>query len=742
MEIPNLISKITGSQTENLEYFLALEVNNYCVKAAIWSVINNKIQVLATGTPAMWAGKDPDDLATAADTTLSVAVQSFKGPAGKEPKKVVFGLPEMWVTNDKIKPEFQPFLRELSRSLALEPIGFVVTIEAIIHHLKAEEGVPPSLILVGINELNIEVTLSQIGRIVGTQAVARSVSLGDDLEEGLSRFNVSDMLPSRILLFDAASDLEDAKQRLLEHPWMDKLPFLHLPKIEPLPVDFSIRSVALSGGTEFAKSRGIVEEDRANTSYQTQVVEVEPEQPNETVVNSKENDDLGFITGQDITAVDNSPSVTPSSLTETEPARVGLRTKPEGFKFPRISLSSLFQFKTKIRLPRFSKSPPIFGPTPVKRLKLPYILLGLSLALITGIFLSFWFLPKATIIIAFEPKSLDKEFIVTLDSGLKSADYENKIIPAKALETETSGEKTIPTTGRKTVGDKAKGEVTIYNATPQTKILSAGTTLQSPAGLKFTLDTQVSIASKSGTADSSVPGVATAKTTSVNIGEEYNLSAGTEFKLASFAVSDVVAKNTLAFSGGSSRQIQSVAKDDLATAKSALTDELTAKARDDLAQKLEPGSSLVESSIATDTLSREFDKNAGDEGTILSLTLKLKATALSYNSHDLDEIAAKEIVTALPEGYEFKKDSNSFKLEPKPSDQNKSIFTVSSSSLLLPKISGDEIKNSLTGKSLGKAREILKQLPGFISANMELKPNFIQILPQVARNIEIVTTSN
>ena len=313
------------------EYYLALEIANTRIKSAVWVVINNQTEVVATGTVAYWQGKDVEELVRATDDTLASLAQKLAEITEKEPSKVVLGLPASWVGEDnKIVKDKADFLKELTKRLELSLMGFVVTPEALVQYLKGLEGMPPSIILIELAEEEIEVTLVHLGKILGRQKVARSVDLGADLEEGLTRFLPQTIFPSRILMFDGHASLEEARQQLLDYPWSvptdqngemamnSKLSFLHLPKVEVLSEEETVKAVALSGGAEAAKAIGLtismpqakpleaqeikeaekeigeIESDEADTEA------VEPEAQNGDVVSDDLSDDFGFVVMGDI----------------------------------------------------------------------------------------------------------------------------------------------------------------------------------------------------------------------------------------------------------------------------------------------------------------------------------------------------------------------------------------------------------------------------------------------------------
>ena len=139
-------------------------------------------------------------------------------------------------------------------------------------------------------------------------------------------------------------------------------------------------------------------------------------------------------------------------------------------------------------------------------------------------------------------------------------------------KTTVEGSKTASTTGIKTVGDKAKGQVTIYRAGTSMS-LPSGTIIKGPDSLSFSLDEAVTVAS--GSAGS--PGSTKANVSAASIGASYNLSSGTSFSVGSYSLGDLEAKNESAFSGGSSREVNVVSDDDMEKLEKDLTDELKDK---------------------------------------------------------------------------------------------------------------------------------------------------------------------
>ena len=108
-------------------------------------------------------------------------------------------------------------------------------------------------------------------------------------------------------------------------------------------------------------------------------------------------------------------------------------------------------------------------------------------------FIAWWFLPKATVTIYVSPRNLDKKLSFAVDSSANEIDVSERTIPGDIVKVEKSGEKTKSTTGTKTVGEKARGEVEIRNGTSSNIKLESGTALVSGSDLKFTLVESASV---------------------------------------------------------------------------------------------------------------------------------------------------------------------------------------------------------------------------------------------------------
>lgn len=744
MEVKSILEKIRQKESKPSEYYFALEIGFDSVRSAIFLIEENQVKVLSLGDKERW--QDEDELIEAVDASLSSASEKLpvEGEV-KEPEKVVFGLPFTWVEGDKIIEDKLKLLKTLSEKLDLKPTGFVVTTEAITHHLKTTEGIPPTVILVYLGLKQIIVSLIRIGKIFGPKIIDRSENLADDLIEGLSRFEAQEPLPARILIYDGSEEIEEARQQLVSYPWLEKrkeaVEFLHLPKTEILSPDFDIEAIAMAGGKEVAKAAGLILEEKPIEKKEEEVkeeeAEIKEEVEEEGFVSAEE---LGFVRGKDV--VGKRTYAEEKEVIKEEPElpeeKIPAEEKPVSksrLSFFVKSFLSRISWLKKINLSFFKglvSSFPQTRPTLI-------LVLGLFLIFAGGLLAAYWYFPQAKITLYLEPEILEKEFTIKLDPNVSVLDKENFILPAQKIEIEVEGKKTKTTTGSKEIGDPAKGEVTIYNGTSSEKIFKSGITIKSLGGLEFTLDNEVKVASQSSAAEP--PGKAMVKATAVKIGTEGNLAAGTEFTIANFAKSDFVAKNDSAFGGGTSRQIQAVSKEDEDALLADLKANLEEEGKNKLITQISSEQKLVEKSITSQVIRKEYNHQVGDETESLELSLKLKSTAMVYTDQELSDLVEDSVRASVTEGFEYKPGETEFSFDlEKVNKDGSATFKAYLKAKLIPKLDLEQIKRNLAGKYLVIGRAYLSNLPkigGFEAEIFPQLPGRLGTFPRVANRIQI-----
>lgn len=752
---------------ESTEAFIALLVNEESVQAGIWRIEKGKTKVVSVGERQTWEGKETKDLVESVDISLSAAASKLTEAEFEEPEKVIFGLPQGWTDEGKITEEKLALLKELSLRLSLKPMGFVVTTEALTHFLKAKEGASPSAILIGLDSEKIQVVLIRLGKVLGSESVARSDNLALDVEEGLLRLSRQETFPPRMILF-GEGDLESVCQTLVSYPWQEperKLPFLHFPRVEIAPENFEINALCLAGGTELAKSEELVSEEKdqrevekkpdrkpaatrlpspdgeatggqAEPLKEAEALKIEGER--EEMVEKEEGEleqDLGFVVGEDVLAETGQRGDTEEVETQKEKDEKVEKVEQaeeveKGVKIRGLVSLILAKIKlSRLRLPKLGL--PSFAFRPPK-----LVFVGLTLVVFGVLFWVFKTMPRAQMTIFVSPEELKKEWELKLDPNVVARDEKRKVFPAQLIEASVSQSKTKTTTGRKTVGEKAKGEVMIFNI-GNSKNLAAGTILIGPGEFKFTLDQAVSVASGSALGG---PGQVKANITAADIGADYNLASGSEFTISNFDKSILAAKNESALTGGTSRQVQIVSEEDRVLLKKDLQEILEKRAEEEIGKKVAGSQRLVKESLQTKVSQENYDRKVGEEAQEATLTLAVKATGLVFEQNDLRDFLRLLLKDEIGEqDFRWEEADLNFQAE-NVNDDGSIQFKTEVSGKLYPAIDEKEIVRNLTGKSLAFQKNYLNSLPKVTGFETKIIPSFFirfGRLPSLEKNIKV-----
>jgi len=667
------------------ELFLAIEIHESLIKTAVWQVEDEKASIVSLGSYELWDSED--SLINGTDASLTEAIKGL----ASQPDRVILGLPESWLVDNKVHPTKQKIIKRLKDDLSIRPIGVVTITEAVIRHLREQEGIPPTAILLEIYPSKVIVTLVNTGEKQAIEEVGRSDDLARDVEEGLARFD-AEKLPARFILTNG-SDLSDEEQQIVSYPWTEKLPFIHIPKVQVLPIDFSIRAIALSGGAEAAKSLGIeiAEENQP---------QAEPAQDSAVESVTSDFSSLGFkLEGEE-----EAPSETTETLAEEPTPKTGLLSK-----FGKLRLGQLSLPRPRLPALNFSPRALLFAPLVL------LVLLTLSIT-------AYYFLQgRVKITLAVSPARRDQVIDIAIGTNpvadLLTVPATKKTISAKASDS-------LSTTGEAVVGEKATGKVDLFNYASQPISLKTGTKIIS-GNLNFTLDGAVTIASSSGVIDDKgnrPPGSTVANVAATRIGAEHNLDKGTLFTVDTYPQLSLLARSSSAFAGGTSRTVKAVAKEDQEKLLAAVSEKIKAAIDDQLKKEDPDNRSLAVGPLKFNT--KNFDRAVGEEATTLNLDLAADLPVLVYSRKQLLSQVEEKVLQSANPGQVLAAEHTQISLtDPVPGSNDTFTTKANVSAVLLPELSGEKLAGETKGKRVTVLKDLLQTVPGFASATVEIYPN-------------------
>lgn len=760
-----MLNGFLPKKEETKDYFFSLYLDVDAAAVAVWSLDTAGVPHVASFAHAVVADDSWESRTQVIDRLLSAAED--KVGVTKPITKTVFGMPGAYLTPDgNITATVRPELQKLTKMLELTPVGFVPLYHAIAFSIKKEEGVPSSAILLGCSGNIARLSLFRVGVLTHDDMIVVSDDPALVLEAELKKIQDSDVLPSRILIYGGnATVLESTKSKLLKHPWPQRANFLHFPKVEIISVETMLTSVSLAGASELAQNIGenteaedaemaatVVAQPGAVKSQPptASIDETFPEEEDgnasdteaddeaENTTDAQEADEIPDSDNEDepIEDEEDEAEETQRAPSDEELSNVEVVT-PESLGFRHEDVlehvaankaapqekggrKQLFSLPAKVKLPaipfNFQESLRRFmGKLPRGKGKL-----AIAFGVVAGLFLlgyaMYYILPKATVTVIVASNSVDESTVVTVDPKSTVADASGKIIPGKTQEQSVTGEKTIAVTGKKNVGDPAKGTVTIYNKVTSGRTFPKGTTLTT-GNIAFTLDSDVSVASASETIGSITFGKATASVTAKEIGPNGNVGASSEFAFANVSASSISARNESAFTGGTSKQVTVVSRADQDALVEAITGDLVTQAKQQLLTSGATGDRLIDATVKTAVSEKVFSAELNQEAKELHGKVTVTVTGVSIADSDINAVLSSLVSAKVPSGYRLAPEQTNVATSNVTVKKDGTItLTAKLTAVSLPEIDAEGLKTKLAGKPVDEATKILRETNGVAEA--------------------------
>jgi hypothetical protein len=413
------------------------------------------------------------------------------------------------------------------------------------------------------------------------------------------------------------------------------------------------------------------------------------------------------------------------------PVEEGLKIESTPSKKFRLSLPSLPRFSLRIPRP-------------------PKISFALGLAvLLLGVFGLFLYIKslrvEAKLIV--ETLPLTRSVTVRVVKGA-TTDAEKKILKGAVLQATDEDSMEQATTGEKEVGEKATGEVTIYNKTVDSIKLKKGATLNyDDKDLEFTLNEETTIPARTEpVGGSAIWGEKTAKVTASAIGSTYNISKDKSLEVKGYKKSDLEAKSKTTFSGGKSEKVKVVAEADLTK----LSDDLLVKNTANVAKALEnKGSSeqkYIKGSELVTITKKVFSNKVSDQVDKITLNQAVTATGLSYYKEDLDKLAGDLTKDLIPQGYILASKEREVSAEILGKSTNSTLTSeeadiqLTIKTFVIPNIDTEKLKEQFKGITSSEAQKILGGISNIKTYEFKMIPNipFFQKVPKDTKRINVV----
>lgn len=584
---------------------------------------------------------------------------------------------------DAIKEPYLTKIKKMAKTLELKPLGYIENYEAIINFLKEKEVILPSIILVELDRSSLTVFIYKANQLIESRTVSRTEDLIFDVETGLKELKKDSILPTRLVIYgEEISD--DEINKIITYQWDESL-FIQIPK----PEIFSYENLLAALTKTFSKEIFENVKDVEDKEEKTEVAQV-----------------VGFLIGGDIKETKDF-----GQKREIDQSKTNLRKDD-------------YQIK---QLPK-KFLPPISFSLP-KRL----FLFIFSIILILFLFSVLFFFHHASITIYFPRRLLKEE--------LNFAVAQNSINKQEII---IQKEETIETSGSKIIGEKARGEVIIYNSTSSEKNFSKGTILESDNGLKFSLDNDVNVASASQTltADGNlltVTGKTKTGVTALEIGSKYNLPKNQKLRIIDYPINSFFALVSESFSGGTEKKISTVSRNDIETIRKKTLEKIKDEAWKKYKKTFE-GRELIDSLTKTEILEEKFSHELGEETKSLSFSTRAKVIFFYLEKDKLK----RELLSLLNKNkigdFQIVEKHITYQLKKIEDKDEHKIIYFSVEALTLPKINVEGLKKKIRGKSIEALEKIIKDDIKAVDFKVMTKENIYPLnkfIPLFEKNIYI-----
>ncbi|MCX6730578.1 MAG: hypothetical protein NTZ55_01910 [Candidatus Roizmanbacteria bacterium] len=367
------------------------------------------------------------------------------------------------------------------------------------------------------------------------------------------------------------------------------------------------------------------------------------------------------------------------------------------FSFPKIKLPSL----------SFSRATPLIA--------IPFVIIGICFGML-------YFLHRANIIIKVPVEKKNAE--ITIQASKKPTKTDQ--VELQTVTTSFSSIEKKDTTGKRDIGEKASGEVTLYSYEEKEKQLPKATKLQQDS-LSYETDDVVTIPASQFATDGITknPGKAKIKVRASSLGTESNIEKNKRFSVAGSSSSIVFGINEAALTGGTKKVVRTISKTDIDNIKSFVLD----KAKKDAIDKQKTDTSFIllpELSVAKAN-KEQFSGEIGEEADSLKYTASGEVVMSRIPKKTIQDFVEKKLVSEKPDGYKTETVTFSVKNQ-KKLESGDMQFTISGEILFVKSLSATEIAKTAVGKSGEEGKTMIQSQYGVAEVELSINPSlpFIQ----------------
>lgn len=366
----------------------------------------------------------------------------------------------------------------------------------------------------------------------------------------------------------------------------------------------------------------------------------------------------------------------------------------------------------------------------------------ISLVLILVLIAAFLVLPKANVKLKVKSEKYQANTDVQVAAN-QTESLENKIFVGKMIDISDEKEGKFAATGKKNLGGKATGTITIYNNLDSNAHSFAAGAKLSSSSKTFILKNSVSVPGATVQNMRPVPGSASVDIEAENPGEEYNVKAG-RFTIVGLPASQqeaIYGQSSKELTGGFSKEVQVVSQNDYDQAKSKITQELNENLKKELGKQAE-GAVILDDAIQIDMVEETSSAKVDAEAAEFSLKIKERLRAIVFNRDSFNQFVIDSLEIKIPSDKMLSLGPNDLispKVKEKKYDQESLFLITDVSAQMSSRVDTEKVRTNLLGKSKNQIQDYLKNIEGIESAEIQYSPSWwpIKRIPNFERNLTV-----
>ena len=647
----------------------------------------------------------------------------------------------------ELQDQYMEKLKSVLVANSLESLGYIEIEESLSQTYAQNEHMPLNAMLLEVDVSSVFICVYKGGKKLFHEACAKSGNVIIDIENILAKMPTSLLLPARILMYDSPA-VEHESHDILMHAWNDKR-FIQLPQVG-IVKESDLKGAIIHGVSQelFGQGSSRTVSNQASmvsSTGESGMQEMSSEELSQQPIPSVplEQNVMGFVIGADVRT--DAPHIQQSEqkLEQSFPTHEAYDYTSQSNSQMEGELSdsegdvqtslwdkltgTLSRMKGLRLLPNINSG----GKIPMKKIGIGLICV---LVLIGGVGSVLYFAHSARVTVLYATEPIIESYKLTDEVKLT----ENKEVFSASAK--------VSTTGTDDVGEKAKGTLTLYNADDKSKTFDKGTKIKTSDGNLFIIDKAVTVdgAKKTITDEENIlTSTSKASVTAVaeDIGTKYNIKKDVKLIIEGFSDTTYFAKSESAFTGGSSKQIQTVDKADYAALDKKIKAEIDAKSAETL-KKISGGGGIVKALTVIDTSNQTYSKEIAEEADEVASQVKAQVMFYSLVDGEVKNILLDKIGSEIPDGYSLSPSQITFRITQASRDKKSKKVTLGIESKAFPqlKLDSQAVVMALRGKSLEDAEKSIRtefKAEG-IDANVTSPLPFLESrIPFFAKNISI-----